>query len=1289
MVDSGAAVTVISRELYEQMPSELRPALNSLSENIQLQAADNGLLTVHGVINISVDIDNDIFEWTAYVADITEDGLIGFDFLHNFNCILEARRGLRIGNQLYPIELQSDFVHSAVYVKSKVTVPPKSEFIVPGKYDDLNSDHMPYAIVEPIPYDSRICELHVAACLVDMTRNDIDLPVRVANLSDEEITLLAGTRIATLSIVDELYEFQDNDINTCSHRSVNINNVKLNSDMTNDKPDGWSPDLTHLYERSCGDLNSTEKQQLFDLCEKHKSTFASSPTDLGRTSIVQHTINTGDAAPIKQRPRRPPRAFIDEEEKIIENQLKAGIIRESSSPWSSPLVYVKKRDGTTRPCVDYRKLNEVTTKDAYPLPRIEDCLDCLGNAKIFSTLDLQSGYWQIDIKEEDRSKTAFSTRSGHYEYVTMPFGLCNAPSTFERAMELIMKGLQWRTLILYLDDIIIMSTTFEEHIERLDEVLNRLGQAGLKLKPSKCHMFQSEVAYLGHVVSASGVKPDPEKVERVQSWPTPSSVTEVRSFLGLCSYYRRFIRGFSTIAAPLNKLLEKSTKFEWTENCQIAFDNLKCVLVSDHVMAYPDDHGLFILDTDASATGIGAVLSQVQWDDITQREVERPVVFASRTLTRTQRRYCTTRRELLAVVSFVRHFRHYLLGRKFLLRTDHSSLRWIMSFREPTDQMARWIEILSEYDFVIEHREGRKHGNADAMSRLPCDPDNCDCYDKNTILEELPCGGCPTCRKRHRDWSNFLEEADVVPLSVKTVRPPCESNGKAKYCAPKDDLSHITGTNNTGYVFSLLTILVVVVCFAVVIVCGHTHFDKLFAMLCVIVLITVVVCGFYYEYCVLKVMRRDNWPFPIIVSSVKYASVLRNRIRHRNRAADVADGDDLPCASDKGTSAGSVSGQQEVLVNNFSREDLIKLQRNDPDIGIILRWMTTSEKKPTRELVHDKSPAVRNLWLSWSQLKLVNGLLYKRHDTNSKLTTTLQLVVPLKLRDHVLQSNHSSPMSGHLGIKKTLSRIQRSFYWHNLKQSVRLFIANCVVCGARKRPTSKPRAPLGEYRVGAPMDRVALDILGPFPVSNKGNRYVLVVGDQFTKWIEAYAIPDQSALTVATVVVHEFIARFGTPLEMHSDQGRNVESNLFQNVCKLLDISKTRTTPYHPSSNGMIERFNQTLVNMISSFVDKRQQNWDEHLSLLTSAYRSAVHESTGYSPNLLMLGREVRTPIEIALGVDRPDTDLRDHDEYATDLAKHHGKVASFSTRTLSDGYKKTKEGLRHETVCEQLPSW
>ena len=612
--------------------------------------------------------------------------------------------------------------------------------------------------------------LHVAHSVVDVARAGSGIPVRVANTNDDDLRVFAGTRIAFIQPVVSIFDVADGFENNESSSTTTkpIRSVR-SGDQTNF--DSWSDELKDLYVRSCKGLDTGERQRLAALLDKHRKSFAMSADDHGRTSIVRHAIDTGNASPIKQRPRRPPRAFEGEEEKIIADQLKAGVIRESSSPWSSPLVYVKKKDGTTRQCVDYRKLNEVTKKDAYPLPRMEDCLDCLGGAQVFSTLDLQSGFWQIEIEEDDRQKTAFSTRNGHYEYVTMPFGLCNAPSTFERAMELLMKGLQWKTLILYLDDIIVMAPSFDDHLTRLDEVLSRLSAAGLKLKSSKCSLFRPEVAYLGHIVSENGIKPDPDKIRRIKNWTTPTSITDVRSFLGLCSYYRRFIRGFSSIAAPLNKLLEKSNKFEWNDDCDQAFDDLKKTLVSDSVMAYPRDGGLFILDTDASATGIGAVLSQLQWDETSQKEVERPIAYASRTLTRSQRRYCTTRRELLAVVSFVRHFRHYLLGRKFLIRTDHSSLRWIMSFREPTDQMARWLEILSQFDFDIEHRAGKKHGNADSLSRMPCDPDSCDCYDGSTILSDLPCRGCiMTCQRRHREWSDFFSVDDVIPLSSKSVK---------------------------------------------------------------------------------------------------------------------------------------------------------------------------------------------------------------------------------------------------------------------------------------------------------------------------------------------------------------------------------------------------------------------------------------------------------------------------------------------------------------------------------------
>ena len=450
-----------------------------------------------------------------------------------------------------------------------------------------------------------------------------------------------------------------------------------------------------------------------------------------------------------------------------------GIIRESSSPWSAALVYVKKKDGSTRPCVDYRRLNAVTTKDAYPLPRIDDCLDSLEGAVYFSSMDLTSGFYQIPVKDSDIEKTAFSTsKNGLYKYVMMPMGLCGSPNTFQRCMELVFRGLTWRTLLIYLDDIISFGHTFSEALNRLEEILKRLQEANLKLKPHKCSLFQKEISVLGYRVNASGILPQPSKCDLMKSWPVPRNLTDVRSFLGFVGYYRRFIKNFSARAVPLNRLMNAGQSFIWTEECQEAFLHLKSALMGDEVMSFPrfdENGGMFIVDADASDHAIGGCLSQLQWCEEAKCEVERPIMFASKSLDKTQRRYCTTKKELLAVLTFVQQFRHCLLGRQFLIRTDHSSLRWIMSFKYPTDQMARWLEVLSQYDFRIEHRAGKKHGNVDSLSRISCDPTECDCYDRNTILEELPCGGCKVCRKRHEQWSVLAEVDDVVPLFTRII----------------------------------------------------------------------------------------------------------------------------------------------------------------------------------------------------------------------------------------------------------------------------------------------------------------------------------------------------------------------------------------------------------------------------------------------------------------------------------------------------------------------------------------
>uniref|UniRef100_A0A8C6M7M4 Gypsy retrotransposon integrase-like protein 1 n=1 Tax=Nothobranchius furzeri TaxID=105023 RepID=A0A8C6M7M4_NOTFU len=280
-------------------------------------------------------------------------------------------------------------------------------------------------------------------------------------------------------------------------------------------------------------------------------------------------------------------------------------------------------------------------------------------------------------------------------------------------MDLILADLQWTVCLVYLDDIIVFGRDFQEHLARLGTVLEKLRQSNLKVKPSKCDLFSTQVHYLGHVISAEGVKPDPAKIEAVREWPIPANQTEVQSFLGLASYYRRFVKGFADIARPLHRLQERGKRFQWSEECQEVFEKLKTCLITAPVLTYPDPKKSFILDTDASEVGIGAVLSQVEG------ETEQVIAYASRALTRQERKYATTKKELLSLVTFTKHFKHYLLGKEFVLRTDHNSLRWLHNFQGLEGQLARWVEQLANFQYKIIHRPGRLHSNADALSRLP------------------------------------------------------------------------------------------------------------------------------------------------------------------------------------------------------------------------------------------------------------------------------------------------------------------------------------------------------------------------------------------------------------------------------------------------------------------------------------------------------------------------------------------------------------------------------------------
>lgn len=477
-------------------------------------------------------------------------------------------------------------------------------------------------------------------------------------------------------------------------------------------------------------LASAEQEQARKLLRRHHTVFSAHDGDLGCTNLLSHDIPLLDDVPVRQRYRRIPPSDYEMVKSHINQLLESQVIRESCSPYASPIVLVRKKDSTLRLCVDYRQLNSKTRKDAFPLPRIEESLDALTGASWFSTLDLASGYNQVPVTEKDKAKTAFCTPFGLFEWNRMPFGLCNAPSTFQRLMQRLFGDQQCQSLLLYLDDIVVFSTTVSQHLERLELVLNRLHSEGLKAKLSKCTFFQRKVKYLGHVVSDQGVATDPSKIEAVAQWRSPNNVTELRSFLGFASYYRRFVEGFAKLAAPLHKLVAEHTgpkgkplgkknldhnfSSAWTEACQASFEALKNKLVSAPVLAYADFSLPFILEVDASYGGLGAVLSQEQGGKV------RPVAYASRGLRPPERNminYSSMKLEFLALKWAVSEkFREYLWGNRCVVYTDNNPLSHLASAKLGATEQ-RWAAQLASFDLELRYRSGKSNQNADALSR--------------------------------------------------------------------------------------------------------------------------------------------------------------------------------------------------------------------------------------------------------------------------------------------------------------------------------------------------------------------------------------------------------------------------------------------------------------------------------------------------------------------------------------------------------------------------------------------
>ena len=491
LVDTGTTDTIISTRMYNSIPIELRPALLRMKDTAE--QADGSALKSIGWAPMNIRIGPVSAITPVVVAEITNDAMLGMDFMYMTGCTIDLHNEqLKFGDNVIQCNVKTPSTRTfcaKVTLRENVTIPPGHEMLIPGKIN-MTPGVEGLGIVEPGSSKLKDAGAVVARVVVDLDKVEADyIPVRVFNPTLSSVTVKKNTAVGVVSPVV----------------SCETVNDKAEQEIDHQKPEKIPKHLQKLYEESVKDIPEEYHANVAALLIEYQDVFSTGDGDIGKTGVVKHRINTGNAPPIKQKPRRLAPAMQAEADKQINDMLKRGIIEPSESPWASPIVLVTKKDGSRRFCSDYRLLNEVTVKDSYPIPRIEETLESLSGAQWFSTLDLASGYWQVELDEEAKEKSAFVVRGGLYKWTVMPFGLCNAPSTFERLMENIMRGLQWESLLVYLDDVIVFGKTIEEELSRLKEVFRRLRQANLKLKPKKCVLFQQSVLYLGHVVSKDGI----------------------------------------------------------------------------------------------------------------------------------------------------------------------------------------------------------------------------------------------------------------------------------------------------------------------------------------------------------------------------------------------------------------------------------------------------------------------------------------------------------------------------------------------------------------------------------------------------------------------------------------------------------------------------------------------------------------------------------------------------------------------------------------------------------------
>ena len=1063
-IDTGASCNLLSANAFKALREQYNLPL--CPSDISLTSVQGSTLSVLGTVTLPIRFEQHSSVLNLKFQVISEfalscDGLIGLDSLctHNIDVhpsmnAIFTEEALTTAMQ-QPVPLLTPVPHTTVNtVQEACSMTTPEQVVSEGSQSAVPSSCPLQAVVIGDQHigpttasrlSVRLKGATVGSCVLSLpdtvrvhrlalegtlstVSNSHTCDTLVTNLTGSPITLKDGTLLGNFE--------QHNDLSLEDAPQI-VAGVSTQSENTMPLATASVDELaSHVVAQDYPEV----KPRLLDLLAKHRNAVALPGESLGVTHTAKHSIVLKEGTQPSYVPSyRLPYSQRAVVEGLMNDYLEQGVIQESYSPWNSPLFLVKKKSGSYRPVIDFRKVNSATVPDHYPLPVLSDLLQSIGSGNtVFTSLDLLSGFFQIPLDEKSREITAFSTHNGHYEWLRTPMGLRNSPLTFQRMVNHLFSGIIGNGLFVYMDDLIVVSRDVDSHFEKLSLVFERLSNAGLKLNLQKCKFFRSRIEFLGHVVDHNGIHTSDAKVSAVKNFPTPKTTENVRSFLGLAGYYRAFVKGFASIASPLTRLLKKDVSFHWHDVHQQSFDALKHALTHAPVLTFPDYQLPFIMCTDASGLGIGAVLMQ-------QKEGHHPqvIAYASRVLTAAESKYSVTHLEALAVIWGLKHYRDIIYGYDITVHTDHSAVTSLFQTKNLTGRLARWFITLQQFNPTLKYLPGRANSAADALSR--------------------------------------------------------------------------------------------------------------------------------------------NVP---------------------------------------------VAAVQEI--ENFSLTELSTSQRNDPMWSTVIYALESGD-----DHVGPKLP------VPFSQFFLRNGILCRKVTINND--TVSQLVIPSPLVETVLKLLHDTPQAGHPGRDRTLAAARQKFFWPKLRADVESHVAKCLSCAQTKGNTHT--APMLEYPVpDAPFDTVAIDLL-QLPRSHQGSSYVLTCVDHFSRFTILVPLPNKSATTVAHAIVSHLICPFTTPRVILSDNGAEFSNEILANICKQYNITQTFVTAYHPASNGLVERTNKKILEVLRHFAGNFHESWEDWLPQVAASINGSVNSSTGKTPHYVIFGSDKRLPYDVLL---QSPTPVYSVDDYA-----------------------------------------